>query len=216
MCWNQYVSLNTFIFSVFVLLLIAYNNEYTQYKTPFFDNKLIYFFFMSFITMQLIEFFLWKYLNNKKINNIFSMLGSLLLIIQPIASLFLIKDEVLRYSLMIPYSICALIFFIYEINNNSFYTTVSKSGHLAWKWIDLSGYKLILYFLWYGLLFFSLLYNKHYKPLLYVIFLLVITYYSYYKDGSAGSLWCWTINSAMLYYAFNLLIILPFKEHGIC
>ena len=54
MCWNQYISLNTFIFSVFVLLLIAYNNEYTQYKTPFFSNKFVYFFFMSFISMKLI------------------------------------------------------------------------------------------------------------------------------------------------------------------
>jgi hypothetical protein len=216
MCWNQYVSLNTFIFSVFVLLLIAYNNEYTQYKTPIFDNKFFYFLFLSFITMQLIEFFLWKYINNKKINNIFSMLGSLLLIIQPIASLLLLKNETLRYSLIIPYSICALLFFIYEINNHSFYTTVSKTGHLLWKWNDMSGYKILLYFIWMILLFLSLFINKHYGPVLYLILLLAISYYSYDKDGSAGSLWCWSINSVMLYYAFNLLIVLPFKEHGIC
>ena len=32
MCWNEHVSLNTFLFSSFVLLLIIYNNYYTKYK----------------------------------------------------------------------------------------------------------------------------------------------------------------------------------------
>ena len=32
MCWNEYVSINTFIFGVFVLLLIAFNNKYSKYK----------------------------------------------------------------------------------------------------------------------------------------------------------------------------------------
>ena len=29
MCWNKEVSLNTFLFSSFVFLLILYNNKYT-------------------------------------------------------------------------------------------------------------------------------------------------------------------------------------------
>lgn len=36
MCWNENVSLNTFLFSSFVLLLIFYNNTYTQYKIKHF------------------------------------------------------------------------------------------------------------------------------------------------------------------------------------
>ena len=43
MCWNEHVSLNTFIFSIFVLLLIAYNNKYTQYKIEMFNIKLLLF-----------------------------------------------------------------------------------------------------------------------------------------------------------------------------
>ena len=104
MCWNQYVSLNTFMFSIFVLLLIAYNNKYTQYKTPLFNNKFVYFFFLSFITMQLIEFFIWRNIDNKKLNNLFSTLGALLLLIQPIASLLMLKDESLKYKLITLYS----------------------------------------------------------------------------------------------------------------
>ena len=39
MCWNKDVSLNTFLFSGFVLLLIYYNNTYTKYKVAEFDSK---------------------------------------------------------------------------------------------------------------------------------------------------------------------------------
>ena len=54
MCWNSQVSLNTFLFSTFVLLLVMYNNYYTQYKIKGMENIWVYVFFMSFITMQLI------------------------------------------------------------------------------------------------------------------------------------------------------------------
>ena len=216
MCWNQYVSLNTFIFSIFVLLLIAYNNKYTQYKTPIFYNNFVYFFFLSFITMQLIEFFIWRNLYNKKLNNLLSILGALLLVIQPIASLLMLKDESLKYKLIILYSLFAFPFLIYQNYDHEMTTVVSKSGHLEWKWNDLTGYKQIIYFLWLIVLYFSLIVNKNYIALIYVTILLAISYYSYVKDGSAGSLWCWSINSLMIYYAFNLLIWLPFKEHGLC
>ena len=70
MCWNQYVSLNTFIFSVFVLLLIAFNNKYSNYKLNEFKSIYVYFFIMSFALMQFIEFILWRNLNNQLINDI--------------------------------------------------------------------------------------------------------------------------------------------------
>jgi hypothetical protein len=30
MCWNESVSINTFVFGIFVLLLIAFNNKYSK------------------------------------------------------------------------------------------------------------------------------------------------------------------------------------------
>ena len=54
MCWNQYVSLNTFLFSAFVLVLIVYNNKYSPYKLDELNSVYAYFFLMSFFTMQLI------------------------------------------------------------------------------------------------------------------------------------------------------------------
>jgi hypothetical protein len=38
MCWNKEISLNTFLFSSFVLILIIYNNAYTQYKIKELNN----------------------------------------------------------------------------------------------------------------------------------------------------------------------------------
>jgi hypothetical protein len=216
MCWNQYVSLNTFVFSVFVLILIWFNNKYTQYKTPLFNNKFTYFFFLSFMLMQLIEFFIWRNLNDKFLNHILSIIGMILVIIQPIASLLILDDKMLSYKLIAIYSLFSFSFLIYQINDHKFTSEIAKNGHLKWNWNDLSGYKAILYLLWLGLLYYSLIVSKNYLPLIYVSILLIISYYTHYNDGTAGSLWCWSINSIMFYYLLNLIIILPFKEHGLC
>jgi len=58
--------------------------------------------------------------------------------------------------------------------------------------------------------------NQYYIALFIAFVLFAITYYSNLNNGTGGSLWCWTINFTMIFYAFYLLIFLPFKEHGIC
>ena len=44
--WNKDISLNTFLFSSFVLLLIIYNNTYTQYKINELENIWMYLFLL--------------------------------------------------------------------------------------------------------------------------------------------------------------------------
>lgn len=216
MCWNQYVSINTFVFSVFVLLLIMYNNKYSPYKIKELDNIYAYIFLMSFFTMQLIEFFLWRNLDNKELNKIFSILGAFLLLLQPIASLMLLKEITLRNTMLMLYILPTFSYFIYEVTNRNFFTSVSKNGHLQWNWVDIKGNKQILFMCWLFFLFFSIFYNKHYLGLAYTIVLLIITTYSYMKDGSFGSLWCWSINSLMIFYAIKLLVLIPYRENGLC
>jgi hypothetical protein len=46
--------------------------------------------------------------------------------------------------------------------------------------------------------------------------LLILSYYLYKKDDTVNSIWCWSVNTLMLIFAFQLLILLPFKEHGFC
>lgn len=210
MCWNEHVSINTFVFGIFVLLLIAFNNKYSKYKIKEFENIYTYFFMISFISMQFIEFVLWRNINNELINKLMSIVGSLLLVIQPIASLTMLENIELRNKMILTYSIPALIYFFYNIINRNIYTIVSKrTGHLKWNWIpnDLFGYIFYLFFL-----YFSLFVNKYYIGIILSTSLFAIFYYYYYTDGTAGSLWCWSVNIVMLYYLIKLLIYLPFIE----
>ena len=61
MCWNENVSLNTFLFSSFVLLLIMYNNAFTQYKINELNNVYIYIYCISHIYAINRIFYLEKY-----------------------------------------------------------------------------------------------------------------------------------------------------------
>jgi hypothetical protein len=216
MCWNQYVSINTFIFSIFILILIAFNNKYSPYKIREFDSIFVYIFFISFISMQLIEFFIWRNLKNKNMNKLFSILGAFILLVQPIASLMMLKNYNLRWKMVATYGIPAFIYFIYQLNHHNFYTGVSKNGHLKWNW-SISNTKISFAFIFYlYFLMYSIFINRHYLLIVYSILLLVLSYYLYVKDDTVNSIWCWAVNTLMLIFAFKLLILLPFNEHGFC
>jgi len=213
MCWNQYVSINTFVFGIFGLLLIFFNNKYSSYKIDVFNNSYAYLFMLSFIFMQLFEFILWRNLDDQLINKIVSTMGFILLCIQPIASLLLLKNIELRNQLLTIYSIPVFTFAIYNIFTTNIHTVLSPSGHLSWKWTfyknGLLQWLVVPFYLFF--LFFSLLYNKYYKSLL-ILFLYFIIIYYFGKDGSSGSIWCLSVNSIILYFVLQILIVMPFNE----
>jgi hypothetical protein len=214
MCWNQYVSINTFVFGIFVLLIIAFNQRYSNYKLDFFKNKYAYFFLLTVISMQFFEFLLWRNINDQKINKMVSMLGVILLVLQPFSSLLLLNNITLRNNLLFVYSIPTILFLIYNFMNTDIYTKVSKYGHLSW---NLTYYKpnsniekmVMLFYLFF--LFFPLFYNKYYRSIILLIAFFIINHY-FYKDGTSGSIWCFFVNIIMMYFLFQLLIELPLKE----
>lgn len=160
--------------------------------------------------MQLIEFFLWRNLHNKKMNTFWYMMGQLLVAIQPIVSLMLLKNEILKYVMIVIYTIGVSSTFL--ISEKVFKTT-TFNGRLKWSWIPVSN---VVFIAWLFFLLFSFFVNQYYIALLIAFILLSITYYSNINNGTGGSLWCWSINLTMIVYAIYLLIYLPFKEHGIC
>jgi hypothetical protein len=169
------------------------------------------------MSMQLIEFFIWKNINNKSLNKLFSTLGLFLVVLQPIISLMMLKDDRFKYILLSIYIAFSSLFVYYKITNFDAISSISKNGHLKWNWLHFSKYEFfILYGLWVLFLIYTPFVNKHYTILFYVMCLFIISMYSLYKDESEGSLWCWSINTIMIYYAFKLLFWLPFVEHGIC
>ena len=216
MCWNQYVSINTFVFGIFGLLLIAFNNKYSNYKIEFFNNAYAYIFMLSFMFMQFFEFILWRNLDNKIINNIVSILGFLLLSIQPITSLLLLNNIPLRNKLLLAYSIPTFIFVVYNILTANIHTIISPSGHLSWKWTfynnGLIQFLIIPFYLFF--LFFSLLYNRYYSSLFILLLYFMFIYY-FGKDGSSGSIWCLSVNSIVLYFLLQILIVMPIMKSQI-
>jgi hypothetical protein len=209
MCWNEHVSLNTFLFSGFVLGLIIYNNMYTKYKIQELNSIWVYFFFLSFIFMQLIEFFIWRNIDNKYYNRIFSCLAQLLLLVQPLASLMILSNIPLRNTLVMSYLLLAIPFSTYKFATTNIHSMISKNGHLQWKFFNMGYY---IWAIWCFFFLFSILYERHYYALLFALITLCAAVINYTADGSVGSLWCWSVNSVFIYYAFHLLIYLPFLE----
>ena len=209
MCWNAAVSLNTFLFSSFVLILIYYNNTYTQYKIKDFNSIWVYLFFASFILMQLIEFFIWRNLQDKFYNNMFSILAILLIVIQPIASLMLLRDHAIRNVLLSIYLLLAVPFSIYNLVTKQIYSEKSKAGDLQWNFFRIDS---LIWISWLFFFLFSFVYNKIWPGLIFGLISLLAASYNYAKDRTEGSIWCWAVNGLMIYYAAYLLFYLPFCD----
>jgi hypothetical protein len=211
MCWNKDISLNTFLFSSFVLLLIMYNNTYTKYKIKEFDNIWMYIFFISFILMQLIEYFIWINLNVSIYNNLFTTIAKLLIFFQPIATTMLITNNHIRSIMLSLYLIIYTPLGIYRLLTQKKNSTITPFKHLNWNLQeDNSLVDNILGLGWFIFFLFPLFYEGRILGLLFGILTLAIMSYYYLRDGSVSSMWCWIVNSIMVYYAAYLLLYLPF------
>jgi hypothetical protein len=212
MCWNKEISLNTFVFSSFVLGLIIYNNAYTQYKIVDINNIWVYLFFISFILMQLIEFFIWRNVNNPIYNKLFTMMATLLLLVQPIATNMLITNKSVQRGMLFLYLICMMPFATYRFMTKNINSTVSKMGHLQWNSLFNNNNTLdhVAIIIWLVFFLFPLFYERQFFGFLFGLLTLLVIIYNYYKDDTIGSMWCWVVNSLMLYYAGYLLFYLPF------
>jgi|UniRef100_A0A6C0CC76 hypothetical protein len=182
MCWNEAVSLNTFLFSLFGISFAYFNNVINGYE---------YLFYYSFISIQLVEYFTWKHLNNKKINRLLSQLGLFLISMQPIMFILSVNnvEYIKKLQLISVFSIFWLFtLFYFSID---FSMTKAPNGHLAWHWLNVPP---LYIFIWLTFFLVILLYIKKY--ILFAIHLIVFLaiYYTYYKTKTWGSLWCWIAN----------------------
>ena len=213
MCWNKEISLNTFLFSAFMLTLIIYNNKYTQYKIKLLNNGWIYLFIMSFIIIQLIEYFIWKNIKNPYYNSVFTIIAGFVFLIQPICSLMILSDKTLRNRLIICYLILAIPFAIYTLSSKRMYASVSPLGHIHYHL--LFNEFIPVFTIWTCFFLFPFFYERYYYGFfLFGIGTLFLMMYTYFRDDSVGSMWCWIVNTIMIYYAFILLFYLPFFEKG--
>jgi hypothetical protein len=208
MCWNADVSLNTFVFSLFVLGMIYYNNNYTRYKIKEFNNKLFYVFFLIIISVQLSEYFLWTHYNNKSINKLFTIIVNLLIFAEPIASISLLnKKKNMRKWLMIGYLAIFTPVVINHFLTNKNITDIMPNGHLNWNNFTVSNTTLAI--LWTIFFLLPLFLAGHKVLSFFGLSTFLIITYNYYKTSTLSSMWCWTVNTLMLIYAAYLLMYLP-------
>ena len=216
MCWNKDVSLNTFLFSGFVLLLIIYNNSFTKYKIQLINsnnNKRVYIFIASIIFIQLIEFFLWKNLNDPFYNNMFSILAVALLTFQPVASIMMLSNAYLSNAMIMSYLLLAVPFSIYNFSTYHIHAVVNNTGNLVWKFYDINIIPhWCVWSVWLFFFLFRFVYDRRWDGLIFTLVTLLVVFLNYRDFGSIGSMWCWIANSVMIYLAFYLLIYLPFQE----
>jgi hypothetical protein len=230
MCWNSTVSLNTFLFSFCSLLLIIYNNKYTKYKIKEINSFGVYIFFLSFIIVQLIEYFIWKNLNNQSLNKILTRLVYIIVFCQPICSLMIINNKSLRNKLLFIYLFLVFIIFIFFLFiKESIKSYKDNNNHLVWDAnieyplyifndICYSFFLTIGLFIeqkWailiIGFLSYSIVISKHLKNMKNIKNLTIIQKLNNFHN-SVDSVWCWSVNLIILYYLSYLLIYLPFIQ----
>ena len=147
--------------------------------------------------MQLVEYFIWKNIDNIEWNHIFSVIGLILLIIEPISTIFLIEAATLRNSMLLIYGlfIALIIYFYYPWKP---YTRIAKNKHLQWDWWPQIKNFYIIIIVWSLFFFIPLFIEKYYVFLTFSMITATISYITYYNTGTAGSMWCWVANSIWL------------------
>jgi len=182
MCWNQTISLNTFLFSFFGINFAYLNRVITIYD---------YMYYIAFVSMQLLEYFAWGNLNNKKINRLLSQIGLLIVFLQPLLLIISLTG--------VEYNIKAFVIALYTVFMLScllyfpidFSMVKAPNGHLGWNWLNYPLYIVLIYVFFYYIL---VLYSKQYVTFILYVILFIAIYYTYYKTTTWASLWCWIAN----------------------
>jgi len=218
MCWNADISINTFLFSCFALSFIYLTNTYTKYKTPSFDHPLVYLFFGFVVSMQLIEYFVWKNLNNNRVNTLLSKLISANVMIQPFILMWMIESSLIRYTILGLYVLSVVLFRLYKVFLSPFmFHTSVYNGHLKWDWIKTTGLEGAMQLIYLAFYLAALLLIQNPVLTLFGLVTMIVSFFFYFKDGTFGSMWCWVINLFLLYFIVHILLIQPFMEYkGLC
>ena len=192
------MSMNTFVFGVF-----ATGFSYFNGVIDVFQSLLL----MSICLMQLIEFFIWRNIDNKSKNEFYSNMAIVLLMSQPLFSISTIANKKIKVAAFVIYMAYIVIFALYKLQNKPNkrnVTTIGRNKHLKWNWISADIYKILIYVVF--LIAPLLLWDDKFIGIV-VSITLILSFVLFAKDGTWGSMWCWTSNIISIY-----LIYLVFKK----
>jgi hypothetical protein len=159
--------------------------------------------FLSFTSMQLVEYFIWTYYDNKRLNHIFTLIGALLIGIQPIMSMLMLKDvnKYMMYILLSIYLSYRLYKLIYknDWNEPNIISYKGENGHLVWSWIKKSNIDYLTVIIFLICLLLPLLLCGKLDLFIYALITLVISIYYFTKYDTWTSMWCWSLNFWVLF-----------------
>lgn len=200
MCWNPTVSLFTYLFSITPIAILTFYYK----KIPI----LLFLGMHSWISMQLIEFFLWRNLNDAKLNRLFSIVGFIAILSQPLFFMLSIPDFSYKYIIIAIYLFSA---YNYIFSNKiEFKTVVAKNRHLEWKWANvplINALMWIFFFLFRSMYLYTKDPVKYKKELFYFILIItgfIISYTTYLESKTWGSMWCWMANITSIKFYWDL------------
>jgi hypothetical protein len=197
MCWNANVSINTYIFGLFACLFAFFNNKLSVMSILFAQ---------SWMSMQLIEYFIWS---KSFSNRLLSQIALLVILSQPLFGILSISNHTtFKYVALVGYFLFITVVMILKPWSTIDFTTVqATNGHLSWKWLDYSKITILIWFLFLSI---KLVVNKNLYILSLVTISAIVTYVLYSKTLTWGSLWCWLIN------IFSLILIATVFYDDIC
>jgi hypothetical protein len=193
MCYNFSTSIITYVYAIVCSIYLWFRNESS--------DRWFCIFGITFTTIQLIEAFIHLYIDNVKINKILSLLGFIVIFLEPLSNNIggILYSE--HKNLFIVSTILYSIFFIYIMmykfpDDDHMITT--KECNLIWHWDHKVKY--LEYGIW--LVFFTLpiLFWSYPKNLVgFIIGLVSLLYPLFLKDRrNTGSLWCSLANASFI------------------
>ena len=190
MCWNAEVSLKTFMYGLCSAVICAYLG------TIRFD---IVYITMSFTSIQLLEYFAWTYLDNKKVIYYLSIIGLLLIFLQLFLLSYTIKNPAYRKHMLALLFGFIVLYGIYVLPTARFNMKKGINGHLEWEWFNWPKI-----FMMVGLFFYIMpaVLDKYTLSAIFTIVTVCYSLYNYYQYKTWGTMWCYVSNVLWVYFVF--------------
>lgn len=196
MCWNAEVSLQSFLIGI-TAVFVAYQKGLSLPMTLF---------CLTIAFMQLIEYFVWRFYENKKVNYYASISAIVLLWLQCLASILTLPSS-LFFSFLFPFlglSFLGVTLFPSTKEELSMYK--GENGHLVWAWLQKDKKTAIELAIYFFFLLTPLVIAKQYLLLGVSLTTLAASLYSFYESNTWGSMWCWIVNYIVVGVAANQVL----------
>lgn len=186
MCYSAQVSIDTFLLTLFASYFL-FREKHSAWSLAF---------WFSFTLVQLMEFFLWTYLRHPEYNKFFSLMVMFLICSQPFFAIM--KSSLSNKAWFIGLYSLVVVSIVTSTPLQRIKTSVAPNKHLLWEWAQFPSW---IVFLWCVFLIIPLFASNQGAGLITLITLL-ISIYTFYKDGTWASMWCWmaTISSFFIIY----------------